>query len=156
MSGHRKNPMGGGLRYRLTALITAAAMLTAGLGTGIALANGSDDSDTTTRQTTGSGNSWQIVKCGPENKDSEDCTRVSKDGNVRVHKWVTPTSTENVFDVHLSVDKRDDEVSEVLNATALFGNANNIIDLGGTKECVGQCPILSTGNKEFYYQIVFI
>ena len=50
MSGHRKNPMGGGLRYRLTALITAAAMLVAGLGTGIAIANEPGDGDTTNQE----------------------------------------------------------------------------------------------------------
>ena len=114
-------------------------------------------SDAENRAGTGD-NSWQIVKCGAENKDSEDCTRVSEDGNVRVHKWVTPTKTENVFDVHLSVDKRDDEISEVLNATALFGNSNKDIDYETlTKVCTGKCPIKQSpgGNWDFYYQIVF-
>ena len=42
--------MGGGLRYRLTALIAAAAMLIAGLGTGIAIA-AEDDGNTTNQAT---------------------------------------------------------------------------------------------------------
>lgn len=101
-------------------------------------------------------NSWQIMQCGSDDKDSDMCTKVSDDGNVRVHKWVTSTGTENEFDVHLSIDKRDDEISEVLNATAAFGNSNNGIDqITHTKVCTGQCSIPQTGKEEFYYQIVF-
>ena len=45
----QEKPHGGGLQYRLTALITAAAMLTAGIGTGIAFA--AEDDGNTTNQT---------------------------------------------------------------------------------------------------------
>lgn len=111
---------GRGLRSKFAAMIAAVAMLGSGLGAGVALAvepkvdAGSDAAAAEQPQTTkaaetadanGGDNTWQIVKCGAENKDSEECTQVSEDGNVRVHKWVTSTETENVFDVHLSIDK---------------------------------------------------
>lgn len=44
MNGHKKNPMGRGLRYKLIALISAVAMLVAGLGAGVAYAVESGDS----------------------------------------------------------------------------------------------------------------
>ena len=102
----------------------------------------------------GGDNSWQIVKCASKNEDG--CTTTSTDENVRVHKWVTPTNTENVFNVHLSIDKRDDEVSEVMNATAfLENNPSSGSTVGGVETCNGQCQIQPGGNKEFYYQIIF-
>ncbi|WP_289094030.1 Spy0128 family protein [uncultured Bifidobacterium sp.] len=97
-------------------------MLTAGLGTGIALANGSDDSNTTTRQTTGPDNSWQIVSGGYEGNESENKT-LSEDGKVRIQKNVMPTDVENEFKVYLSIDKQED-ISSFFDG-AIFGYDNN-------------------------------
>lgn len=99
-------------------------------------------------------NSWQIVQCGPDDKNSDECTKVSDDGNVRVHKWVTSTGTENEFDVHLSIDKTDDEISEVLNAKAQFENNKSNKNPDGTETCNGQCP-MQPGSNVFYYQIEY-
>lgn len=103
-------------------------------------------SDAESRAGTGD-NSWQIVKCGAENKDSEDCTQVSKDGNVRVHKWVTPTETENVFDVHLSIDKQPDLAEQVLNGDMYYMN-NNSVKVGSSGVLKGQT--LATGAPVYF------
>lgn len=134
-------------------------MLTAGLGTGIALANGSDDSDTTTRQTTGPGNSWQIVKCA---SDADCQTNDVTDGQnnatgeadteyVRLRKWVEQTGVENRFTVHLQIDKRADSVIEALNGDLYYDNSNNL-PVGGYGTLNGQV----TGTLEPAYFLLRI
>lgn len=155
MLGTSRKPIGGGAGRKAAALVATATLVLTGITAATALGdNGNtDETDSTVRAT---GNSWQIVQCGPEDKDSDGCTTANK--YVRVHKWVTATDTENLFDVHLSIDKADDEISEVLNAYASFENNNSVgTTVGNTgdgEKCNGQCPI-KPGNTAFYYQIQF-
>ena len=70
MNGHKKNPMGGGLRYKLIALISAVAMLVAGLGAGVAYAVESGDSTADVTEQT------QSVS-GQETSESQDASEDS-------------------------------------------------------------------------------
>ena len=66
-------------------------------------------------------NDWQIVSGGYQGNTPENKT-LSTDGNVRIQKNVVPTGRENVFQVYLSVDKKE---TSFLNA-ASFGVKNNL------------------------------
>lgn len=70
MNGHKKNPRGGGLRYKLIALISAVAMLVAGLGAGVAYAVESGDSTAAVTEQT------QSVS-GQETSESQDASEDS-------------------------------------------------------------------------------
>lgn len=113
-------------------------MLTAGLGTGIALANGSSDGNATAGETTGPDNSWQIVSCeyGVANAD---CQNV--DDNVRVRKTVESTGTENEFIVHLQIDKKADVDSFFANAVFITDNNMSEGSVGGYSKMNGQLSL---------------
>lgn len=70
MNGHSKTPWGGGLRYKLIALISAVAMLVAGLGAGVAYAVESGDSTADVTEQT-------QVASGQETSESQDASEDS-------------------------------------------------------------------------------
>lgn len=70
MNGHSKTPWGGGLRYKLIALISAVAMLVAGLGAGVAYAVESGDSTADVTEQT-------QVASGQETSESQDTSEDS-------------------------------------------------------------------------------
>ena len=100
----------------------------------------------------GGDNSWQIVECASKNEDG--CTTTSADGNVLVHKWVTPTATENVFDVHLSIDKQPDLINEIVNANVLFENNRSEGQIGDSSLVNGN--LVHEGEKATFTYVIQI
>lgn len=132
-AGRRDGLLRRNLRYILTAIVAVVASVA--LAVPSVYADPANNAVEEPAQTTaaasdvdpladGGDNSWQIVKCS--SKSEEGCTTESDDKNVRVHKWVTSTGKENVFDVHLSIDKKPDLSDQVLNGDMYLMNNNSV------------------------------
>ena len=112
---------------------------------------------------TSGANEWQIVS-GQYQGNTDKSTdvpsdQVSSNEYVRVQKSVVPTGKENEFKVYLSIDKVNDELTEIYNADFLTENNNSSgSTVGETALVNGQIAIEvnqdgSGGHKDpFWYK----
>ena len=86
-------------------------------------------------------NSWQIVDEGGENSDSY----------VRVSKTITQTGEENLFNVHLRIDKKPDAIDEFFAGFLTAVNSDQGVGVGGTAKWNGTDT--SSGLTWFQIQV---
>lgn len=133
MNGHKKNPMGRGLRYKLIALISAVAMLVAGLGAGVAYAVESGDSAADATEQT-------QVASGQETSESQDASEdsVAEGAEGEVGGTADTTDTQNagqddaIGDDAKTDDGSTDKVDTSSKAKSADADANNVDAIGAS------------------------
>ena len=127
MNGHSKTPWGGGLRYKLIALISAVAMLVAGLGAGVAYAVESGDSTADATEQT-------QVASGQETSESQDTSEDSvaegaedeADGTADTADAQNAGQDDAIGDDAKTDDGSTDKVDTGVKAKSADADANNV------------------------------